>query len=150
MLLIAAAQNISPHLLLRKDGSLTLFLPKSDFDYCAKNYEYDPGNVIPSDAPQKFLSVRYADRIYGESKIAADGMISFNSDGTVFLDSDNHLWVIDYRYSDRDQAGFVQPSTQKRMLSDEYVKKTNKIAKQNFQESTKRKKGFFSKLFGKK
>ena len=137
------------------DGSLSLFLPKTDDDYRIKVLDSDPRKQIVYDKPMKILMLDAADRIHGASDIAANGRIIFNGSGTAFLDADKNVWVIDYCYSVNEQRTFLRPSYGKVSQTDEYTKNIYTVSDPDIFAPDKKNKagkktGLLAKLFGKK
>ena len=135
------------------DGSLTLFLPRSDDDYQIEVQDSDPRKGIVYEKPVKSMRISPYERVSGASAISANGRILFNGNGTAFLDAGGDLWVIDYKYSEDERRPFLRPSYGKMTQTDEYQRELGKIARPELfapDNRSKRegKKGLLEKLFG--
>ena len=135
------------------DGSLALFLPRSDDDYQIVVQDSDPRKGLVYERPVKSMRISPCERVSGASAISANGRILFNGNGTAFLDAGGDLWVIDYRYSEDEQRPFLRPSYGKMTQTDEYQREISKIASPElFAPDNKRKregkKGLLERLFG--
>ena len=135
------------------DGSLALFLPRSDDDYQIVVQDSDPRKGLVYERPVKSMRISPCERVSGASAISANGRILFNGNGTAFLDAGGDLWVIDYRYSEDEQRPFLRPSYGKMTQTDEYQREISKIASSElFAPDNKRKregkKGLLERLFG--
>lgn len=135
------------------DGSLTLFLPRSDDDYQIEVQDSDPRKGIVYEKPVKSMRISPYERISGASAISANGRILFNGNGTAFLDAGGDLWVIDYKYSEDERRPFLRPSYGKMTQTDEYQRELGKIARPELfapDNRSKRegKKGLLERLFG--
>lgn len=135
------------------DGSLTLFLPRSDDDYQIEVQDSDPRKGIVYEKPVKSMRISPYERVSGASAISANGRILFNGNGTAFLDAGGDLWVIDYKYSEDERRPFLRPSYGKMTQTDEYQRELGKIARPELfapDNKSKRegKKGLLEKLFG--
>ena len=135
------------------DGSLTLFLPRSDDDYRIEVQDSDPRKQLVYEKPVKSMRISPHERVSGASAISANGRILFNGNGTAFLDAGGNLWVIDYRYSADERRSFLRPSYGKMTQTDEYQRELGKIARPELfapDNRSKRegKKGLLERLFG--
>lgn len=135
------------------DGSLALFLPRSDEDYLIEVQDTDPRRGIVYERPVKSMRISPCERVYGASAISTNGRILFNGNGTAFLDAGGDLWVIDYRYSADERRSFLRPSYGKMTQTDEYQRELGKIARPELfapDNKSKRegKKGLLERLFG--
>ena len=135
------------------DGSLTLFLPRSDDDYRIEVQDSDPRKQLVYEKPVKSMRISPHERVSGASAISANGRILFNGNGTAFLDAGGNLWVIDYRYSADERRSFLRPSYGKMTQTDEYQRELGKIARPELfapDNKSKRegKKGLLERLFG--
>ena len=135
------------------DGSLALFLPRSDDDYLIEVQDSDPRKGIVYERPVKSMRISPHERVSGASAISTDGKILFNGNGTAFLDAGGDLWVIDYRYSADERRPFLRPSYGKMTQTDEYQRELGKIARPELfapDNKSKRegKKGLLERLFG--
>ena len=135
------------------DGSLALFLPRSDDDYLIEVQDTDPRRGIVYERPVKSMRIQPHERISGASAISTDGRILFNGTSTAFLDAGGDLWVIDYRYSPDERRPFLRPSYGKMTQTDEYQREISKAARPELfapDNKSKRegKKGILERLFG--
>lgn len=135
------------------DGSLTLFLPRSDDDYQIEVQDSDPRKGLVYEKPVKFMKILPHERIFGASAISTNGRILFNGNGTAFLDATGDLWAIDYKYSKDERRPFLRPSYGKMTQTDEYQREIGKIAQPELfapdnRSKQERKKGLLGKLFG--
>ena len=135
------------------DGSLALFLPRSDDDYLIEVQDTDPRRGIVYERPVKSMRISPCERVSGASAISTNGRILFNGNGTAFLDAGGNLWVIDYRYSADERRSFLRPSYGKMTQTDEYQRELGKIARPELfapDNRSKRegKKGLLERLFG--
>ena len=135
------------------DGSLALFLPRSDSDYQIRVLDSDPRRKIVYEKPEKIMTLSPLEKVFGASDILTDGKIRFNSNGTAFLDAGGDLWVIDYRYSEDEQRPFLRPSYGKMTQTDEYQRELSKVAGPDLfmpdhKGREKGKKGILARLFG--
>lgn len=135
------------------DGALTLFKPRSDNDYRIKVLDSDPRKKIVYENPVKMMTLTPLDKIFGASDILTDGRILFNGNGTAFLDAGGGLWVIDYKYSEKEQMPFLRPSYGKTEQTDEYQRELSKLDGADLfiqDDKGKRngKKGILARLFG--
>ena len=135
------------------DGSLALFLPRSDDDYLIEVQDTDPRRGIVYERPVKSMRISPHERVSGASAISTDGKILFNGNGTAFLDAGGDLWVIDYRYSADERRPFLRPSYGKMTQTDEYQREISKAARPELfapDNKSKRegKKGLLERLFG--
>ena len=135
------------------DGSLELFLPRSDDDYQIEVQDSDPRKQLVYEKPVKFMRISPYERVSGASAISTNGRILFNGNGTAFLDAGGDLWVIDYKYSEDERRPFLRPSYGKMTQTDEYQREISKIAKPELfapDNKSKRegKKGLLERLFG--
>ena len=85
--------------------------------------------------------------------VAAVGFMMFNGNGTAFLDAGGGLWVIDYKYSEKEQMPFLRPSYGKTEQTDEYQRELSKLGGADLfiqDDKGKRngKKGILARLFG--
>ena len=135
------------------DGSLALFLPRTDDDYQIEVQDSDPRKGLVYERPVKSMRISPHERVSGASAISANGRILFNGNGTAFLDAGGDLWVIDYKYSEEERRPFLRPSYGKITQTDEYQREISKIASPElFAPDNKRKregkKGLLERLFG--
>ena len=135
------------------DGSLALFLPRSDDDYQIEVQDSDPRKQLVYEKPVKLMRISPYERVSGASAISTSGRILFNGNGTAFLDAGGDLWVIDYKYSEEERRPFLRPSYGKMTQTDEYQREISKIAKPELfapDNKSKRegKKGILERLFG--
>lgn len=135
------------------DGSIALFLPRSDDDYLIEVQDSDPRRGIVYERPVKSMRIQPYERVSGASAISTDGKILFDGNGTAFLDACGDLWVIDYRYSVDERRPFLRPSYGKMTQTDEYQRELGKIARPELfapDNKSKRegKKGLLERLFG--
>lgn len=134
------------------DGSLALFLPRSDDDYLIEVQDSDPRKGLVYERPVKSMRISPCERVFGASDISVNGRIMFNGTGTAFLDAGGDLWVIDYRYSSDERRPFLRPSYGKMTQTDEYQRKISKAARPELfapDNKSKRegKKGILERLF---
>ena len=134
------------------DGTLVLFLPRSDEDYQIEVQDSDPRKQLVYEKPVKSMRISPCERVSGASAISVNGRILFNGNGTAFLDAGGDLWVIDYKYSEDEQSPFLRPSYGKMTQTDEYQRELGKIARPELfaPQKSKRegKKGLLERLFG--
>ena len=135
------------------DGSLALFLPRSDDDYQIEVQDSEPRKGLVYERPVKSMRISPHERVSGASAISANGRILFNGNGTAFLDAGGDLWVIDYKYSEEERRPFLRPSYGKITQTDEYQREISKIASPELfapDNKIKRegKKGLLERLFG--
>ena len=134
------------------DGSLVLFLPRSDEDFQIEVQDSDTRKQLVYERPVKSMRISPCERVSGASAISANGRILFNGNGTAFLDAGGDLWVIDYKYSEDERRPFLRPSYGKMTQIDEYQRELGKIARPELfaPQKSKRegKKGLLERLFG--